>query len=174
MIMTPNIIGYHTNSPEKCIDFLNKDCIIESKDKYWLGNGMYFWDNHGNALYWAKQKKRKDCLAKVCIVKANIIIDQLLDLTDNDVIDTINDIWNNYCCRKRINSDRPLGIKLNTLFDFFSDFNDKYKVIKAVGYYKDHKLHNFFIDSNVSSQIKTIYCVKSSNKISDKSKFQEI
>jgi len=172
--MIPNIIGYHTNAPEKCIDFLNNDCIIESIDKHWLGNGMYFWDNLGNAHYWANEKKRKDNLPKVYIIRANIVVDQMLDLTDNDIINKINDIWNQYCYRKRINSDKPLGVKLNTLFKFYSNFHSNYKVIKAVGYYKDHKLHNFFIDSNVSSQVKTIYCVKCSSKIIDKMKHLEV
>ena len=35
------------------------------------GQGMYFWDNYGNAKYWEKVKQRKDIDKKYLIVKAS-------------------------------------------------------------------------------------------------------
>ena len=44
---------YHCNTKNKCKNFLNNVLkLIESNhkyDDYWLGRGMYYWDNLGNA-----------------------------------------------------------------------------------------------------------------------------
>ena len=56
-----NTKAYHVNDEERCKKFIeNKDYIIISDDTFWLGNGMYFWDNNSNANYWLKEKQRKD------------------------------------------------------------------------------------------------------------------
>ena len=53
--LAPMIKVYHCNSEEKCNDFIIRKKLLESNhpyDSFWLGKGMYFWDNLGNAKYW--------------------------------------------------------------------------------------------------------------------------
>ena len=50
---------YHCNEEKKINCFIEEDELIFSEhvqDDNWAGQGMYFWDNVGNALYWKKQK----------------------------------------------------------------------------------------------------------------------
>ena len=55
------IKGYHCNDLERTKKFVeNKELIMTQEDGYWLGKGMYFWDNLSNAHYWKKEKERKD------------------------------------------------------------------------------------------------------------------
>ena len=56
--LAPMIKVYHCNSEEKCNDFIIRKKLLESNhpyDSFWLGKGMYFWDNLGNAKYWRKK-----------------------------------------------------------------------------------------------------------------------
>lgn len=61
---------------------------------------MYFWDNLSNANYWVRKNYESE-IGCVYIISANIIINQLLDLTDYDIIDKIERIWINYCKLKK-------------------------------------------------------------------------
>ena len=56
--LTPNIIAYHTNYDFKCNHFIKTKTPIISEDTYWLGDGMYFWDNLSNAKFWVNKKKK--------------------------------------------------------------------------------------------------------------------
>ena len=61
--LAPIIKVYHCNSEEKCNDFIIRKKLLESNhpyDSFWLGKGMYFWDNLGNAKYWRKEKLKKN------------------------------------------------------------------------------------------------------------------
>ena len=76
MELRTNIIGYHVNDKDRCQKFIDEEeIIIFSEDIYWLGYGMYFWDNQANAKYWIQEKKRKDKTVEyIAQVKANIFI----------------------------------------------------------------------------------------------------
>lgn len=54
--MESKAILYHSNTKEECDTFISQEnYLIESKNAYddkWLGYGMYFWDNKGNAVWW--------------------------------------------------------------------------------------------------------------------------
>jgi hypothetical protein len=182
--MIPNIIGFHANDAIKFTDPIKDDCFIMASDTKWFGNGMYFWDNLSNANYWVRKKLRESEIECVYIISANIIINQLLDLTDYDIIDKIERIWINYCKLKKIVDYKhiPVGVRLNILFDFFPDIRNEYKVIKGIGFYKNSKQHHFYVydaahNENIpyiTSQIKTIYCVKCPTKIIDVKKVTEL
>ena len=75
MPLESNLVLYHCNDEKRCLKFLDSDTymIISNEDGRWLGQGMYFWDNYGNAKYWEKVKQRKDIDKKYLIVKASII-----------------------------------------------------------------------------------------------------
>ena len=93
-IVRPNSILYHCNDKTRCQKFLdNKKFMIESKeDGIWLGNGMYFWDNLSNAKFWYRKKQQKH--DELLIVQSNVYTDFLLDLTDLDVCNKMEQLWN--------------------------------------------------------------------------------
>lgn len=171
MELRANIIGYHVNDKDRCEKFVNDDeYIIFSNDTCWLGYGMYFWDNQANAKYWMAQKKRKEkTMQYIGQVQANIFIDKLLDLTDEDVLDAFDRLWEQYCNREKINKNQPIGIKLDKLFDFFKLVDDSFKVIRVFGKYENSIERNFLIyqtkkdNSSVklTNKIKMVYCVRS-------------
>lgn len=174
--------GYHVNDKERCLQFINEeDCLIISHDKYWLGCGMYFWDNKNNAKYWLKEKKRKDPDKTYIVVLVNILNDEesVLDLSNREVENEMNELWKVYCEKKGENFKQPLGIKIDKLFNFFDEL-DKIKVIKGIGDYniKNKKTHKFvYNDSNNSRpQIKTdlrvIYCVRKVDAIINRKKME--
>ena len=90
----PYKILYHCNDKTRCQKFLdNKKFMIESKeDGIWLGNGMYFWDNLSNAKFWYRKKQQKH--DELLIVQSNVYTDFLLDLTDLDVCNKMEQLWN--------------------------------------------------------------------------------
>lgn len=158
----PNIIGYHANDRDRCSEFVNYRTIITSEDTHWLGLGMYFWDNLGNAKYWLLEKKRKaQEVISWSIVQANINLDQLLDITDEDILDTLNKLWYEYCAKSHRNSNAPLGKKIDILFEYFSLLSSNYCTIKGHGKY-DRVQSEFLVGSYLVSNIKTIYCVRNS------------
>lgn len=60
--LIPIIKIFHCNSEIKCNEFIFQNKLLESKHPYdslWLGRGMYFWDNLGNAKYWKRERNKK-------------------------------------------------------------------------------------------------------------------
>ena len=159
--------GFHVNSEEKCNSFLNSDSIIKTeKDENWLGLGMYFWDNEGDANYWVK-KKHKDGFKIVWIVKSIICTDNILNLTDNDILAGLFRAWTQYCNKSGETKNQGYGIVIDILYKIF--YRERFDVIKGHGNYPNHK-ELFWIDYNnnlphLTSKTKTIYCVKKENAI---------
>lgn len=56
--MESKIILFHSDEENKCKRFVYEESSlivsINSKDDIWLGKGMYFRDNIGNANWWNK------------------------------------------------------------------------------------------------------------------------
>lgn len=165
--MEPNLILYHCNDIKRCHKFL-KDTnylIATKEDGKWLGSGMYFWDNTGNAEYWFKEKKKKDSDMEFIIVKAQVVLNKLLDLTDKNVCKSMELLWTSYKNAIHKNDDVDTGKKINILFDYYQQiFKPEYNVVKVFGQYRDD---NTFIEYNPNSKIpqptlgvKCIYCVK--------------
>lgn len=95
--MQSRVVLYHSNVEEKCQKFiLDAEYLIvsnNSKDNEWLGTGMYFWDNFGNASWWNKKQSSKNAAVSYKIVKANVNLEKLLDLTDYQVYSKLSDLW---------------------------------------------------------------------------------
>ncbi len=184
MELRANIIGYHINDKDRCERFVNDDkYMIFSNDTCWLGYGMYFWDNKANAKYWIAQKKRKEKnIQYIGQVKANIFIDKLLDLTDEDVLNSFNRLWEQYCDKEKIDKNQPLGVKLDRLFDFFKFIDESFKVIRVFGKYENSIETDFLIyqtkkDSSkvkLTNQIKTVYCVRNHEYVCNRILEEEI
>ena len=115
--MEEKIILYHSNEENKCKEFIEKgNSLLLSgnlKDDIWLGKGMYFGDNRGNANWWKRKQCDKHPNAKYGIVAVNAILDNLLDLTDYDIYMKLDELWKQICQLSDLNSNVPLGEKLN-------------------------------------------------------------
>lgn len=178
-IVRPNSILYHCNDKTRCQKFLdNKKFMIESKeDGIWLGNGMYFWDNLSNAKFWYRKKQQKH--DELLIVQSNVYTDFLLDLTDLDVCNKMEQLWNKIYKENEIKIPKDkitLGAKLNYLYDYYDMFKDVYQVIKVIGNYKKTPQNSFYkydLDSRraePTTAIKCIYNVKNVDAIATREK----
>ena len=164
----PGIQAFHVNDKARCDRFLEDESyLIISNDRYWLGNGMYFWDNNENADYWLNEKIRKDNTKEYKVVKAIVYTDdEMLDLTTNESQGLVNLLWDKYCEKTGEEKRKPLGEKLNMLIKFFNILSTT-KIIKGVGDYNlDNKKSDCLKNSNkftgpqIRSYIKIIYCVR--------------
>lgn len=180
--MESKIILYHSDEEIKCKKFIKErnNLIISgnSKDDIWLGKGMYFWDNLGNANWW----KRKQCYRhqnkQYGIVAVNVILDNLLDLTDYDVYVKMEELWKKICelCNK--DSKMPLGGKLNFLFEAF-EFGEEYDLIKVYGKYNYTPNKGFFqfdyksMKSEPTIGVKCIYSIRDEKCILEKEMVKE-
>lgn len=119
----PNIDVYHANDELKIENFLKTNELIISKDTNWLGSGMYFWDNLSNAKYWKNEKLRKKETTNIKIIKGKIFLEKLLDLTDEETVRYIDNIWNIISNSSKIQKMKiekaELGRKLDVIFDFY-------------------------------------------------------
>lgn len=178
-IVRPNSILYHCNDKTRCQKFLdNKKFMIESKENgIWLGNGMYFWDNLSNAKFWYRKKQQKH--NELLIVQSNVYTDFLLDLTDLDVCNKMEQLWNKVYKENEIKIPKDkitLGVKLNYLYDYYDMFKDVYQVIKVIGKYKKTPQNSFYkydLDSRraePTTAIKCIYNVKNVDAIATREK----
>lgn len=163
-----NIIAYHVNDYERCKKYVeDNEYLILSKDKKWLGYGMYFWDNDSNANYWIGQKKRKDLKGKnIAKTKSNIYIDKMLDFTDMDHRKMFHALWEKYRELEGISGDEPLGIKVDKLFDYFQILKENFFVIRVYGNYKYTPRDELIVydlkrvECEPIIHVKTIYSVK--------------
>lgn len=89
--MEEKIILYHSNEENKCKEFIEK----------------------GNANWWKRKQCDKHPNAKYGIVAVNAILDNLLDLTDYDIYMKLDELWKQICQLSDLNSNVPLGEKLN-------------------------------------------------------------
>lgn len=170
-------ILYHCNDEKRCQQFVNDeiDLIEFNNDKYWLGKGMYFWDNRGNAKYWMKEKKKKDKRNNnFSIIQAKVSLDTILDLTDKEISNQIIFLWELY--KKSINlNEKEFCGKLGVILDImFSEIEimKQYQSIKVFGLYS-HENNTLFFNKHlkgpkVSNAGKLVYLVKDKSIILEK------
>ena len=117
-----NICGYHSNYENKCNAFIkNKRNLIISNDKEYLGKGMYFWDNKSNAKYWYDKKMKDKTCAKCIVVKCDICIDNLLDLTDERVREFIDTMYSELVAKDELDEHRAITNNIDFLFHLFDE-----------------------------------------------------
>lgn len=145
--MESKAILYHSNKEEECKKFISeKDYLVLSKnsnDDIWLGKGMYFWDNKGNANWWNKKQSTRKPNEVYVIAAANANLCELLDLTDFDIYIKLEKLWKTVCEKLKQNPNVPLGNKLNFFFDV-CNFEMKYAIIKVYGKYNSTPNHGLF------------------------------
>jgi hypothetical protein len=170
--MIPNIIVFHTNTKDKIEKFVSDKEMIYYEDKHYLGNGMYFWDNEGNAKYWAnkKLKENKGIISEVYISKANLLLDEtILDLTNVEIIKLVRTLWIEYCDKlDEKNRNQFIGTILDILRKYFPILNNM-KVSKCHGDYSHYNKNTFLSKlgnkSFIDDRPRTIYAVTCETKI---------
>lgn len=180
--MESKIILYHSDEESRCEEFVDEEdtllCSKNSKDDIWLGDGMYFWDNIGNVKWWKRKQCDKHLDKKYCIVAANAVLNNLLDLTDYDVYTNLDKLWKQMCELCNLDSDVELGSKLNFLFEAL-DFSQQYDLVKVYGKYNRTPNKGFFkFDYNTMRAeptigVKCIYNIKSAKCIVEKELVRE-
>lgn len=170
-------VVYHANTKEKIEEFIQGKLIISChpNDDYWLGEGMYFWDNKDNAIFW---NKRRHDDKHTSIAKSQLSFDEsdLIDLLDRSVRSILRKQIQEICNVVGIDFDlyknKP-GAALNLLFNYLKTVNEKtFKVVKGAGYYKNQPTYSLIVDNDnikqahVTGKIKLIYCVRDDNLLS--------
>ena len=181
--MESKTILFHSNEENLCDAFLSgKESLLlsgNSNDDKWLGQGMYLWDNRGNATWWNNKQAKRHPEKKYKIVKINACTDDLLDLTDYDVYIKTKALWERYCKLTETDPNVPLGNKLNTMYSAFSDWNIMYKVIKIFGKYNRTPSRGIFtfdynsMDAEPTMAVKCIYSIKDGSCITEKEIIKE-
>lgn len=175
--MESKIILYHSDEKNKCKKFVDEENSLivsgNSKDDIWLGKGMYFWDNIGNANWWKRKQHSRHQSKQYSIVAANAVLNNLLDLTDFEVYMKMEELWQQICKQCNLDSNMPLGEKLNFLFETL-DFGEEYDLIKVYGKYNYTPNKGFFkfdyqsMNSEPTIGIKCIYSIRNANCIVEK------
>lgn len=184
MSIESNLVLYHCNDKKRCSQFIDSDkyMIVSQEDGNWLGQGMYFWDNLGNAKFWMGEKKKKDPSQEYQIVKARVSMENLLDLTDIDICKAVQQLWDK--CEQEMDLPKGkavgLGLKLNTLCRSIEAFNTGYNVYKVFGKYNKTPKNQLIIYDLTNDKVepilsvKTIYNVKKYQAILERSAVEEV
>lgn len=162
------ILVYHVNSQENISSVVSSykdnrgELYFSKEDGFWAGDGMYFWDNKGNAKYWKKTTKNKFMLS----ADINIDEDYFLDFTDKDVLEEWENLWPLVAKKFHISNDSTPGKKINTICKFMPNI----KIVKINGYYPNVNERKFISGGKEESGLpymtiktKTIFCVKCSD-----------
>ncbi len=160
------ILGYHSNDKPRCLRFVNdNEPIIDAKDKYWLGEGMYFWDNYSNAQYWKNKKDRDNSQQEHLITKADICVDRLFDLKDDEKYKIFEKLWSAFKSKvgDKIKKDF-IGVQIDLLHKAY--LYEHFDVYKGEGYYL-YKGEKEPQNAKLTSKTRTIYNVKNYECISN-------
>lgn len=152
-------MGYHANDRDRCSKFIkDRDfLVIDDEDTDFLGKGMYFWEHQSRAEWWLKEKKKET------VVKANLDLSKMLDLTDDEklsYIEKIADLFYSGIKRKGIKPEQ-VGLKLDYLFEVNKWLSDSYDTVKAHFYYKRKDESSFLYGSKMTGRCVDIYTIRS-------------
>lgn len=157
---------YHCNTRENiCNAVLTKDysALKSNNDRFWVGNGIYFWDNLSNAKYWKREKERKNNSdIEFCIGSGMVKLDNLFDLTDSDIRKDLEKVFESYYEVNPKLEERDFGEKMNFYMNEEPTIKDKYDVIKVHGNYPRQNTKLYRYDQfkvGLTPQVKTIYNV---------------
>ena len=155
--------GYHANDKSRCASFIADPdyLIIDHGDTDFLGTGMYFWEHQSRAEWWLSEKHKET------IVKAELNLEAMLDLTDDERLEYIKQIADKFstAMRQKGIQQGQIGLKLNYLFDSYKQFSDRYTSIRAHIYYNRKKESDFFHGSKLTGKCVDVYIVRGNPKL---------
>lgn len=138
---------FHCNLAPVVAELLALRSVVSNHpmDIYWEGDGMYFWDDFGNARYWQMQKA-----GPTQIVECSVEFDYEKDLEQERVL-----AFSSYLAG--LSETTPVGMKIDYLCQ-----KAKLKVVRGFGRYDKTPQTTAFHDKygNLSNRIKVIYCIK--------------
>ena len=160
-------VGYHT-TPKMYKDSILKNGFKPSIQKNdWLGEGVYFWDNEENALFWRRRSKSIPQCILVCDLKCQI--SEYLDLDKESNMKNFEKFLNKYF--KSVAEDivvKPVFKNNNERRKFFCDLYCSCNNIRILSFTFTHEIINKF-----GFRIETInrrqICVREPKYISIKS-----
>lgn len=172
------MLGFHANYTEECERFLSEESyIIDSKtDTEYLGRGMYFWEHRSKAEWWAKTHKTKSASI---IVSAELSLENVLDLTDDDICNMLQKMYSyidksivTKIARKRnrADSNKAMGIVLDSIFEAFKQQMMQYNIVKAVKIYDKKTESDFLFSSPFTTKSVMILCAKTNAPIGARKK----
>lgn len=156
---------FHVGTSES-IEELKKEIFDSSisnnsGNKNWLGKGIYFWDNKGNAKYWYDQKK-SDPVKIACVpLRLNDSVNYV-DFTDCNQLISFDKLWAFY---KRNSNNKKKGKKK----DFVDYLSEKFNisVIRCTAVYPKIRIFKFIAERmkeqsmpHICGNVKVIYCIK--------------
>ena len=172
-----SVPGFHTNDSERCEKFLSDESyIIECKtDTDFLGTGMYFWGTESDAKWWMREK------GKDTIVKATLSLDNLLDLTDREIVervqlaldkvDAVKYLEKGDVRKKYVKAlQKAPGVSLDALFQAFPKVFGKYDLLKGRQNSQHRTEMDFLYGTRLTTLARDMYCAKNVNPISDREK----
>lgn len=153
------MIGYHANDRNRCDRFINSHeyLIIDSKDTNFLGKGMYFWEHQSRAEWWLREKHKES------IVCAELNLERMLDLTDDEKLKYIGNIANkfDFVMRKKGIKQGQIGSVLNYIFENVSFLAENYTSIRGHFSYENKKEPDFLYGSKLTGKCVDIYLIRS-------------
>lgn len=152
---------YHVDTIKNNKDFLTKHSFeqFHVKDDDWGGDGVYFWDNIGNAKYWLTGHWKNDKeQASIVQVELQVNINDILDLSEPIIVSefegTVNKMINWAQNQKdpflkaqahKIWTSKHKGEIINFYANLLQRMNeDVFKVTKIIGLYPNAAETEFF------------------------------
>ena len=157
------MVGYHANDRKRCSKFVNENSflVIDVKDTDFLGTGMYFWEHQSRAEWWLEEKNKES------IVKAELDLSKMLDLTDDEklsYIEKIADLFYASMLRAGIKPEQ-VGLKLDYLFEVNKWLSESYETVKAHFYYERKDESAFLFGSKLTGKCVDIYTVRGNPEV---------
>ena len=150
--------GFHANDSSRCSKFISEPdyLIIDANDTDFLGSGMYFWEHQSRAEWWSAEKN------KPSIVKAELDLSSVLDLTDDEKLHFIEQVADKFTTsmNRRGIKPRQIGLKLNYLFEAYKPLSEMYGSIRARFYYDRKDDSPFLFGSKLTAKCVDIYCIR--------------
>lgn len=137
---------YHCNEKEKIETVMTTkryDILKSVNDRFWLGDGIYFWDNMGNAQYWKSERLRKNHQKEYDIACMLVCLDNKLDLTDSNVRIALEGTFEVLAEKEGNFATWGFGEKINYIMKKRQEIQEKYHVIVADGSYPNTKTYLF-------------------------------
>lgn len=159
-----NEVGYHSTY------IIYKDSILKNgfnksnKNDDWLGEGVYFWDNENNALWW---KQNANTIARcifVCDLKCPL--SNYLDLDNKQQMRKFDSYLKNYLKQSyKSNSVKPIFKNANECRKFYCDIYCSHNDICILSFTFEHDKINTF-GFKVGTEKRRQICVRDQKCIS--------
>lgn len=185
---------YHVDNSLNNQKFARGEMIDPSdEDGEWAGKGLYFWDNIGNAHYWAESRRYSNVTISRAMMQT--LDEFILDLTEPESVSNFLHLAE--FLLTKINRDADFssiaekGALINGVYESLQRLNKKegsrgllpqlFKVVKVNGYYPATPERDFFKVSgsrrnspHVTLKAKVIYAVRDQTILEQREVIEEV